>query len=180
MQRRLGQAAGSNWALLSTAAGFIDPFYSTGNSHTLFGLERLARAWDEDWNTVRWSSRMQEYDRQFQAEIEFIDRVVASNYAGFREFDRMVAMSMFYFATAIWSEHERRAGHPSSAFLCADEERLRTALDQAYRAVNDPTVSTPELQALVDRTFEGINLAGLGDPAKKRMYAYPPPRETHG
>ncbi len=179
MQRRIGQAAGRNWALLPTAAGFIDAFHSTGIAHTLIGLERLIRAWDEDWDTPRLWSRMEEYNTQLQVEIEFIDGIVAASYASFADFDRMVALTMFYFATAIWSEHERRAGRPPSTFLCAEEERFRTALEQAYRAVNDPTVSTPELEALVNLTFADINLAGLGDPAKKRMYAYPR-SETHG
>ncbi len=176
MQRRLGQAAGPNWALLPTAAGFIDPLHSSGNAHTLLGLERLVRAWEEDWDTPRLPVRLQEYDRLLQREIEFIDGIVAASYAGFADFDRMVAVTMFYFATAVWSEHERRAGRPPNAFLCADDERFHTALEQAYRAVNDPAVSTPELEALVNRTFADINLAGLGDPSRKRMYPYPKPQ----
>lgn len=181
MQRRLGKAAGRDWALLPTAAGFIDPLHSTGNAHTLLGLDRLASAWTEDWGTPRLWTRMEEYDRTVQAEIEFIDRVVAASYAGFADFDRMVAVTMFYFATVIWSEHERRAGRPPSAFLCASEGRFRKALDQALRMVSDPTVPTTELEAFVARTFEGINLAGLGDPSKRRMYPYPKPREEpHG
>ncbi len=176
LQRRIGQAAGRNWALLPTAAGFIDALHSTGIAHTLIGLERLVRAWEEDWDTPRLWTRMADYNTTVQAEIECIDRVVAASYDSFHDFDRMVAITMFYFATAIWSEHERRAGRPPSAFLCADVDRFRTALDQAYRAVSDPAVSTSELEAMVGRTFADINLAGLGDPAKKRMYAYPRPQ----
>lgn len=175
IQRRIGQAAGQNWALLPTAAGFIDAFHSTGNAHTLVGLERLVRAWEEDWDTPRLWTRMADYNDIVQSEIEYIDGIVAATYDSFADFDRMVAITMFYFATAIWSEHERRASRPPKAFLCADDTRFRTALEKAYRAVRDPSVSTPELEALVNRTFADINLAGLGDPAKKRMYAYPKP-----
>ncbi|HET6424928.1 MAG TPA: tryptophan 7-halogenase [Planctomycetaceae bacterium] len=180
MQRRWGQAAGPNWALLPTASGFIDPLHSSGNAHTLIGLERLIRAWEEDWDAPRLPARMQDYDRRFQAEIEFIDGIVASGYAGFPDFDRFVAVTMFYFATAIWAEHQRRAGRPPSAYLCAEEVRFRTALNHAHRLVSDPCVSTPQLEAFVNQTFADINLAGLGDPARKRMYPYPDPRETQG
>lgn len=176
MQRRLAHAAGPNWALLPTAAGFIDPLHSTGNAHTLIGLERLVRAWEEDWDSPRLGTRMEQYDAKFQAEIEFIDRIVAASYAGFADFDRMVAVTMFYFATAIWSEHERRAGRPPGAFLCADDERFRSALKRAGNAVSDPTVSTSDLESLVSRTFADINLAGLGDPSRRRMYPYPKPQ----
>lgn len=175
MQRRLGQAAGPNWALLPTAAGFIDPLHSSGNAHTLVGLERLVRAWEEDWDTPRLPTRMEQYDRVFQAEIEFIDGIVASSYAGFPEFDRMVAVAMFYFATAIWSEHERRAGRPPTAFLCANELRFRKALDEAYSAVSNSNVTIADLEAMVYGTFADINLARLGDPTRHRMYPYPPP-----
>src|SRR5205085_235785 len=64
IQRRFARAAGPNWALLSTAAGFIDPLHSSGNAHTLIGLERLVRAWEEDWNTPRLADRMRDYDRR--------------------------------------------------------------------------------------------------------------------
>ncbi len=176
LQRRVGQAAGRDWALLPTAAGFIDPLHSSGNAHTLVGLERLVRIWEDDWDSPRLPQRLKEYDLLVQAEIEMIDGIVASCYAGFADFDRFVAATMFYFATAIWSEHERRAGRSPSAYLCAADERFQLALDQTYRMVSDPSISTAELDGFVSRTFADINIAGLGDPARKRMYPYPPPQ----
>jgi len=176
LQRRVGRAAGKDWALLPTAAGFIDPLHSTGNAHTLIGLERLVCAWEEDWDSPRLGTRMEQYDAKVQAEIEFIDRIVAASYAGFADFDRMVAVTMFYFATAIWSEYERRAGRPPGAFLFADDEHFRSALSIAGNAVSDPTISTSDLESLVSRTFADINLAGLGDPSRRRMYPYPKPQ----
>src|SRR5206468_943554 len=41
---RSGAIVGERWALLPSAAGFIDPLLSTGFPLTLFGVDRLARA----------------------------------------------------------------------------------------------------------------------------------------
>ena len=41
-ERASGVENGAPWALLPSAAGFIDPFYSTGMTLTLLGVGRLA------------------------------------------------------------------------------------------------------------------------------------------
>ena len=41
LQRLWWPICGSDWALLPSAAGFIDPLHSTGIAHSLFGVERL-------------------------------------------------------------------------------------------------------------------------------------------
>jgi FADH2 O2-dependent halogenase len=177
LQRRFAPAAGPNWALLPHAAGFIDPLHSTGIAHTLFGIDRLVRAWDRHWQQPPLAAAMQEYDRLFQAELSFTDRLVAASYAGFADFERMVAVSMFYFATAIWSEHRRRAGTDvPRAFLCADEPHWSEALDACCRMVRDPHVSAGGVTAFVRGVIAPVNLAGLCDPARRNLYPYPPPR----
>lgn len=173
LQRRFMPAAGPDWALLAHAAGFIDPLHSTGIAHTLIGIERLIAAWERHWNQPALAAAMQEYDRLFQLELTFIDQIVAASYAGFAEFERMVAVSMFYFATAIWSEHRRREGtNVPPAFLCADEPALRTALARCARMVNDRTVSAAELTNYVAATIEPFNLVGLCEPERRNLYPY--------
>ena len=41
---RAAQAAGERWAMLPSAAAFIDPLFSTGIPLTLLGIERIAEA----------------------------------------------------------------------------------------------------------------------------------------
>ena len=41
---RAAQAAGEGWAMLPSAAAFIDPLFSTGIPLTLLGIERIAEA----------------------------------------------------------------------------------------------------------------------------------------
>ncbi len=175
MQRRLAQAAGSNWALLPTAAALLDPLHSTGNAHTLFGIERLIRLFEEHWPRETFRDGLAEYDAVVQLEVEFLDGIVSGSYAGFREFPKMVALSMFYFATAIWSEHRRRdeGNRPQlRPFLCAEDASLRRRLDQCLTGIGDPSISPDEFTVRVRTAIEPFNIANLCDPARKNLYPY--------
>jgi tetracycline 7-halogenase / FADH2 O2-dependent halogenase len=174
LQRGLATAAGSGYALLPNAVGFIDPLHSTGNAHTLLGLEHLATIWEQHWGRTSMAPALEEYSQRVLAELLTIDQIVAGCQAGFSEFPRMVAMSLFYFVTAIWSEHRRRSGQQvPTSFLCADEPWLQTALSRCRSEVLD--LHTPMEQAipLVCETFGDRNLAGLGDPRWHPWYPYP-------
>jgi FADH2 O2-dependent halogenase len=173
LQRRVGRAAGPNWALLPSAAGFIDALHSTGIAHTLVGIERLVGCWERHWGRPELAADLIEYDRLFQAEIAFIDAVVASSFRSFREFPKMVAMTMFYFATAIWSEHRRRLGTDvPRAFLCADDPALQASLARAAAMLDDPTVTAADLTAFVAEAIHPFNIGGLCDAERKNMYPY--------
>ncbi len=175
LQRLVTDAAGPNWALLPNAAGFIDALHSTGNTHTLLGLERLAQIWERHWGTPAMSAALADYSRLIVTELHFIDRLVAGSYANFDRFDRFVALSWFYFAAAIWSEEERRRGRPSASFCQATDSNWCALLDQAVAAANNPDVSLSELQRLVNKAIAPINRAQLGDPAQRGMVFYPAP-----
>ncbi len=49
---RSAAIAGSRWALLPSAAGFVDPLLSTGFPLTLLGVARLAEIIAQDWKTA--------------------------------------------------------------------------------------------------------------------------------
>ena len=150
IQRRLARSAGPNWVMLPNTAAFHDPFHSTGNTFTLIGIDRLMDIFERCWQRPELIGELERYDRLVQAETEFVDLVVSGSFAGFREFERMIAMSMFYFATSIWSEEERRAGRSirGGAFLNADHPQLRAGLRQAAHDVRDPNLSGA---AMMDR-----------------------------
>jgi FADH2 O2-dependent halogenase len=174
MQRRWLRAAGPNWALLPSATAFLDPLHSTGNAHTLFGIERLLRLFEAHWNTDRLAAALQDYDAVTQREIEFLDGIVAGSYAGFREFPKMIAASMFYFATAIWSEQLRRAtGGSTAAFLCADDPDLRRRLAECLAKIENPAIAPAEFANLVRESIAPFNTADLGAPARRNLYPYP-------
>ena len=45
---RAATSTGNGWAMLPSAAAFIDPLFSTGFPLTLLGIERLGRMLEED------------------------------------------------------------------------------------------------------------------------------------
>ena len=176
MQRRLERSAGPNWVMLPNTAAFLDPLHSTGNAFTLVGIERLMGILERSWRRPQLAEELKRYDETVQAEVEFLDGIVSGSFAGFREFERMVALSMFYFATATWSEGERRAGRAvcGSAFLSADHPELKAALARAARDVGDTSISTAEFTARVRTAIAPFNRAGLFDSAKRNLYRHEP------
>ncbi|MEI8017726.1 MAG: FAD-dependent oxidoreductase [Schlesneria sp.] len=174
MQRRLSRSAGPNWVMLPNTAAFHDPLHSTGNTFTLIGIERLMDMFERCWGRPELESELRKYDVLIQKEVEFIDLVVSGSFAGFRQFERMIAMSMFYFATSIFSEEERRAGRVAkgAAFLNSDRPELRAALNQAVKDIGDPAVSSAEFTARISAAIKPFNRVGLCDPLRLNMYPY--------
>jgi FADH2 O2-dependent halogenase len=160
--------------MLPNTAAFLDPLHSTGNAFTLVGIERLVGVLERSWSTPQLADELRCFDVTLQKEVEFLDLIVSGSFAGFQEFERMVAISMFYFATAIWSEEERRAGRavPGSAFLSAEHPELRNALLNAARDIRDPLVSTAEFTNRIRAAIAPFNRIGLCEPQRYNMYPY--------
>lgn len=174
IQRRLQQAAGPNWVMLPTAAAFLDPFFSTGNSFTLVGIDRLLDMLERSWQRPDWADQMRSYDRQLQQEAEMLDLIVGGCFRTFGDFERMTAMSMFYFIAATWSESEHRAGRAQrgAAFLCADQPDIRNALVQAITDLDNQSLSTHEFITRIHDSLAPFNRVGLCDLARKNMYPF--------
>lgn len=174
IQRRLARSSGPNWVMLPNTASFHDPFHSTGNTFTLIGIDRLMDIFERCWGRPELIAELQRYDATIQKETEFVDLVVSGSFSGFRDFERMIAMSMFYFATSIWSEEERRAGRcqRGSAFLNADDPQLQAGLRQAAQDVRNQDLATTELMDRVRSAIAPFNRVGLGDPKRRNMYPY--------
>ena len=66
---RTAQVAGPRWALLPSAAGFVDPLMSTGFPLTLLGISRLADAMEQDWGTPRFRTRLETYASKTDGEL---------------------------------------------------------------------------------------------------------------
>ncbi len=175
MQRRLERSAGSNWVMLPNTATFLDPLHSTGNAFTLVGIERLLGMLERSWKRPGWNDEMRRYDGLVQQETEFLDLIVSGSFLGFREFERMVALSMFYFSAATWSETERRAGRAvrGSAFLSADHQELKGALERAVSEIGDPAaIPTGQFVSRIRSAIGPFNRIGLCDPAKWNQYEF--------
>jgi len=181
LQRSAAKTAGDNWAMLPAAACFIDPLHSTGNAHSLVGIERLMRILEETRPGADRTDRLAAYDRTTRREAELLDLIVHGGFVSFEHFDLMVAFSMLYFIGATFSEHRRREGRPTrdDGFLLSHDGRFVELVGRYYadacRLARSPTLGVAEIQAFRDALFADVasyNVAGLCDETKRNMYGY--------
>jgi len=165
---RSGTIAGRRWALLPSAAGFVDPLLSTGFPLTLLGVSRLAHVIERDWESPALST----YARQTEDELLATARLIGALYATMDNFPLFVSLSLLYFAAASFSETARRLGKPrlASSFLLHDNPgfQMQPILERARKVRND--AESQSLSDEIRRFIEPFNVAGLGDPERRNWY----------
>jgi tetracycline 7-halogenase / FADH2 O2-dependent halogenase len=164
---RAAQAAGERWAMLPSAAAFIDPLFSTGIPLTLLGIERLAGLLKENPRGLMPAL----YANATLDDADRTARFIAGSYAGFHHFPMFAAYSMFYFAAASYSEMARRLASPRTpgGFLCGDSDAFAGALDRLSPA-RGGTVDLDCYEREVASAVADWNIAGLCDRSKKNWY----------
>ncbi len=169
---RASACAGRGWAMLPSAAAFIDPLFSTGIPLTLLGIERLAAMMERGDGRPegRVTDRLPgEYSDLTLAEADHTARFIAGCYAAFPRFPEFCAYSMFYFAAASFSEMARRLGvQPGSArFLCAHRQAF-AASTVGLSPQCGPRAG--DYASEVATAVAALNIAGLCDPSKRNWY----------
>jgi len=165
---------GQNWALLPSAAGFVDPLLSTGFPLTLLGVSRLAEILERDWGLGTFSAQLESYAAQTDAELLVTSRLIGALYANLGNFPVFVALSLLYFAAASYSEVVRRLGRPqlASSFLLRDHPQFgpqcARVLDRARLIRN--AGESEELIEEIFRVIAPIDVAGLSDRARRNWY----------
>jgi FADH2 O2-dependent halogenase len=162
--------AGRRWAMLPSAAGFVDPLLSTGFALTLMGIERLAQILHKD----RVGSQLEIYAQQTENDLLAAGRLIGALYATMDNFPAFTAVSLLYFAAVSFSETAHRLGKPELAagFLLDGDPGFgpgaRVLLERAYRlrGVDDTRAFTEDVLRLI----EPINLGGFGNPARRNSY----------
>jgi FADH2 O2-dependent halogenase len=176
---RSSTAAGTNWALLPSAAGFVDPLLSTGFALTLLGIRRLAQAIQEDWGTDRFQQRLDAYSQETLDELAAAERLVAALYASMGDFAVFTDLSRLYFAAVSFAETARRLGRAELAesFLLHQDPvygpRLRDCCDLVLRAANAGGFSLgvkAELKRKVLEAIKPIDAAGLHDARRRNWH----------
>ncbi len=175
---RSGVVAGPGWALLPSAAGFVDPLLSTGFPLTLLGVSRLAEAFEGNWDLPNFveelSSKLQTYATQTENELLAAARLIGALYANMNDFEMFSALSLLYFAAASWSETARRLQKPhlAGAFLLSDHPvfgaQLRACCERARR--NLSPAERRELLEQIRRAIEPFDVAGLSKRNRRNWY----------
>jgi FADH2 O2-dependent halogenase len=170
---RTQRVAGQNWALLPSAAGFVDPLLSNGFPLTLLGIERLAHALEMDWGTDRFAERLATYEAQTLRELDITADLVGALYASMGDFEIFSAVTMLYFAAAMAAETRRRLGtNAPPSFLLESDASFGPALRDCLRLARERTRNEAKesLLAAIQRAVDPINLARLGDASRRNWY----------
>ena len=170
-----GDVAGPNWALLPSAAGFIDPLLSTGFPLTLLGIERLAKIMESKWGRPGFADDLLNYSMQTTVELSNTERLIAALYATMDDFEVFSALSLLYFAAASFTESVRRLGKRDLAgntFLLGEHSsfgpRFRYCI---HLALQKPTgARRTHLLQRIHQAIEPVNVAGLARAERRNWY----------
>jgi tetracycline 7-halogenase / FADH2 O2-dependent halogenase len=171
---RSGKVVGTRWALLPSAAGFVDPLLSTGFPLTLLGVTRLAEMLARDWDSDRWAENLAAYASKTDLELLATSRLIGALYANMDNFSVFTSVALLYFAAASFSETVRRLNKPhlAKSFLLCDDPHFGPASARILKQAQ--AVSSPQeagaLHAEVMRVIAPFNLAGLGEQSRRNWY----------
>ena len=171
---RSNAVAGKRWALLPSAAGFVDPLLSTGFPLTLLGVSRLAEIIERDWDKPEFTASLQSYASLTDNELVATGDLIAALYATMDSFSTFASLSMLYFAAASFSESARRLGkaHLAPSFLLRDDPRFGPLMRRCCELAknNSAQLETDDLAHEISQAIEPINIAGLANPHRRNWY----------
>jgi tetracycline 7-halogenase / FADH2 O2-dependent halogenase len=171
---RGAEAAGSRWALLPSAAGFIDPLLSTGFALTLLGVARLARLLTSHWQRPSLRAQLEDYSKLTLLELDAAARLVGALYATMDRFDLFAHLSLLYFAAASFSETARRLGkfHLADSFLLCRHPVFAARLRQLCGAALRPpgVKQRADLRRQIREAIAPFDVAGLTDASRHPWY----------
>jgi FADH2 O2-dependent halogenase len=164
---RSSAIAGKRWAMLPSAAGFVDPLLSTGFTLTLEGIKRLAQILQKDFDSAEVSARLVSYAKQTDCDLRSVSLLIGALYATMDNFVAFTAVSLLYFAAVSFSEAAFRLGKPELApgFLLPSASAL---LERAHTLRGG--LETQAFTEEVLRVIEPFNLGRFGDPALHNRY----------
>jgi tetracycline 7-halogenase / FADH2 O2-dependent halogenase len=173
-----GAICGDKWALLPSAAGFIDPLLSTGFPLTLLGIGRLADILANDWCKLTFQDRLTTYATQTRRELLATARLLSSLYSNMENFATFTALSLLYFGAASFSETARRLKKPhmASSFLLHDHPTFGPACENLLARVQHCPTDKASARIIEDVlcAIEPIDVAGLCNRQRNNWYPVDP------
>ena len=165
---------GAGWALLPSAAGFIDPLLSTGFPLTLLGITRFGNILEEAWGSDTMVSRLAVYAEETRNELLAAARLIAALYRNMNNLPAFRALLLLYFAAATYSETVRRLDKPelAASFLMDGQPQFgpecRRLLRFAQNGVHESQRDSFEQK--VYTLIERFDVAGLCKRPKNFCY----------
>jgi tetracycline 7-halogenase / FADH2 O2-dependent halogenase len=166
-------AAGEGWAMLPSAAAFIDPLFGPGMPMSVLGVERLGRLLEDDLPPAELNKKLLEYSRMTLMEADHAADFVAGCYAAFPQFELFASLSMVYFAAAGYCEMARRLGrnHLAQRFMAVDNQSFASTTERLSRLLRQGGCLDSFLfTAQVKEKIEPLNMIGLCDQRKRNWY----------
>lgn len=165
---RSSEAVGERWAMLPSAAGFVDPLLSTGFPLTLLGVQRLGRAFRNGPPSAR---ALHCYGKQTLADLAIVEALVSALFARMDDFGAFSALTMLYFAAASFSESARRLhrGELAPGFLLRRHDGFRTGLLEICTLARNGH-SSEDLVRRTERLVDPFNVIGLFQPRRRNWY----------
>jgi FADH2 O2-dependent halogenase len=162
---RSAQIAGQGWAMLPSAAGFVDPLLSTGFPLTLLGVLRVGEILERDWSTSRLENSLVQYAAETDGELQATAELIAALYANMGDFPIFRTLSLLYFAAASYAETARRLERPhlAKSFLLHTDPVFGPEFRRITTRARQ-TLTVEEKRTLQDQIFsliESFDVAGL-------------------
>jgi tetracycline 7-halogenase / FADH2 O2-dependent halogenase len=171
------EITGPRWALLPSAAGFVDPIFSTGFALTLLGIKRLAHLFaTHQPGDPSFGDALELYADQTRKELCGTADFVGAAYDCLGAPEHFTALSLLYFAAASYSESARRLGlkpRASDGFFLSEMPEVRRGL-QLFREARTANLSgeftNGNFPEAVRKLIDPIDVAGLASPARAGWY----------
>jgi tetracycline 7-halogenase / FADH2 O2-dependent halogenase len=168
------QIAGPTWALLPSAAGFIDPLLSTGFPLTLLGVMRIGAWLEKGFDGPNACEALCAYAAQTRRELRRAARLVAALYRHFADFKMFSSLCLLYFAAVTFTETARRLNRSElagSTFLLGDHAEFNAGFETCCDLAFESGTATPgcagveklqrSLSGLIRQTITPVDVAGL-------------------
>ena len=165
---RSSAVVGERWAMLPSAAGFVDPLLSTGFPLALLGIQRLGRAFRNGPPSAR---ALHCYGKQTLADLAIVEALVSALFARMDDLGAFSALTMLYFAAASFSESARRLHRVELApgFLLRRHDGFRTGLLEICSLARKGHPAG-DLVKHIEQLVEPFNVIGLFQPRRRNWY----------
>lgn len=174
VQFRASEIFGTNWVMLPSAAGFVDPLLSTGFPLTLLGVDRLARMLEQTKPNQDTESHLREYARSTNNELDATADLIGTMLRYLDDPEVFNSLSLLYFAAASYSEAARRLNRTELApgfLLCKRKGFFEPMQKLLSEARTDRSVARRQmLLEQIPHLIAPINVAGLANPALRNWY----------